>query len=414
MGPSNLLSGFASGAAALAAGVGVGAATFVAAPIMGAKQGGVLGGIAGLGAGGAGLAGGILAGAVGASASVVAGAVNTPGTIMAALEDDDLHGEETIDLTTVEVEDDEKFRERSTRMRDSIEADREADGSYAPRTDVKDRTLYDTLGVQPNATSSQLKRAYHKLAMREHPDKGGDTERFQKIGDAWQVLSDPAKREKYDEGGMEAIDTKLTDPGVVFAMMFGEEKFSHLCGDLTLVMTMRLDGLDAQGRAKTLEKLQAEREQRLAKLLALRLDTWLSDEAAFIADAQAEVEQLAKTNLGPQMLGAIGTVYELRGQRGIFAGAAVTAHTMTTQARALEGAVNLHSLQAKAEAGDPTAMQASLFSVMAMDIENTVGRAARLCLHDTAVTKDVRYRRADGLVVLGRVFQGTLPITPSN
>jgi len=247
--------------------------------------------------------------------------------------------------------------------------------------------------------------------MKEHPDKGGDTERFQKVGEAWQVLSDPARRQKYDERGMEALeDAKMADPGVVFAMMFGEDKFSHLFGDLSLVMTMRLDdGLDTRHRAEKLEMLQMEREVRLAKLLATRLDVFLSDPATFAATATEEARALKTVNLGPQMLAAIGTMYELRGSRGIFADAAMMAHTVETHVGALEGAVNLQKLQGKSDGGDPSVMQANLFKMMAMDIENTVGRAALLCLHDVSVPKEVRRKRADGLVILGKIFQGEAP-----
>jgi curved DNA-binding protein CbpA len=265
-GPTNIFTGMALGAGAAAAGVGVGAAALIAAPIVGAKEGGLLGGVAGLGAGVAGFAGGVLAGAVGATASVVAGAVNTPGSVVAVINDDDLHGVETIDLSKVALESESKYRQRTSQVREAFDADMEQKSSseYTPTSRVKDRTLYDALGVSPDANPSQLKKAYYRLAMKEHPDKGGDTERFQKVGEAWQVLSDPARRQKYDERGMESLeDAKMADPGVVFAMMFGEEKFSHLCGDLSLVMTMRLDdGLDSRHRAEKLEMLQMEREAR--------------------------------------------------------------------------------------------------------------------------------------------------------
>jgi hypothetical protein len=146
---------------------------------------------------------------------------------------------------------------------------------------------------------------------------------------------------------------------------------------------------------------------RLAKLLATRLDTFLSDADSFIALAKEEARSLSSANLGPQMLAAIGTMYELRGSRGIFADAGMMWHTVETHVGALEGAVNLQKLQGKNDGGDPSAMQANLFKMMAMDIENTVGRAALLCLHDVSVTKETRRQRADGLVKLGKVFQGT-------
>lgn len=57
---------------------------------------------------------------------------------------------------------------------------------------------YDILGVDKNASPDQIKKAYRKLASEHHPDKGGDTKRFQEIQVAYDTLSDPSKRQAYD------------------------------------------------------------------------------------------------------------------------------------------------------------------------------------------------------------------------
>jgi DnaJ-class molecular chaperone len=57
---------------------------------------------------------------------------------------------------------------------------------------------YQTLGIDKNATPEDIKKAYRKLASIHHPDKGGDTSTFQKIQAAYEVLSDPVKRQQYD------------------------------------------------------------------------------------------------------------------------------------------------------------------------------------------------------------------------
>ena len=58
--------------------------------------------------------------------------------------------------------------------------------------------FYEILGVNNNSTPEQIKKAYRKLASQHHPDKGGDTKRFQEIQKAYDTLSDPAKRQEYD------------------------------------------------------------------------------------------------------------------------------------------------------------------------------------------------------------------------
>jgi curved DNA-binding protein len=57
---------------------------------------------------------------------------------------------------------------------------------------------YNTLGVAKQATADEIKRAYRKLASQHHPDKGGDTKKFQEIEEAYRTLSDPDKRAQYD------------------------------------------------------------------------------------------------------------------------------------------------------------------------------------------------------------------------
>lgn len=62
-------------------------------------------------------------------------------------------------------------------------------------------TLYDDLGMAPDASQDELRRAYRGLARRLHPDLNGDPgteERMRRINEAWAVLGEPASRRRYD------------------------------------------------------------------------------------------------------------------------------------------------------------------------------------------------------------------------
>jgi curved DNA-binding protein len=66
------------------------------------------------------------------------------------------------------------------------------------------KDYYKTLGISKNASPDEIKKAYRKLALQYHPDRGGDKEsetKFKEINEAYQILSDPSKRQRYDQFG---------------------------------------------------------------------------------------------------------------------------------------------------------------------------------------------------------------------
>ncbi|MDQ4129718.1 MAG: J domain-containing protein [Actinomycetota bacterium] len=63
--------------------------------------------------------------------------------------------------------------------------------------------LYAVLGVGPDATQEEIKRAYRRRAREVHPDAGGDEDAFKRVTRAYQVLSDPERRARYDRFGEE-------------------------------------------------------------------------------------------------------------------------------------------------------------------------------------------------------------------
>ncbi|VAI22913.1 unnamed protein product [Triticum turgidum subsp. durum] len=73
---------------------------------------------------------------------------------------------------------------------------------------------------------SDLKKAYRKAAIKNHPDKGGDPEKFKELAQAYEVLSDPEKREIYDQYGEDALKEGMGgggmhDPFDIFQSFFG-------------------------------------------------------------------------------------------------------------------------------------------------------------------------------------------------
>jgi curved DNA-binding protein len=89
---------------------------------------------------------------------------------------------------------------------------------------------YQTLGVQPNASPDEIQKAYRKLAMKHHPDRGGDQAKFKDISSAYETLSDANKKAEYDHqrqfGGNQQFRYHTGGAGFdPFEQMFGGNPF---------------------------------------------------------------------------------------------------------------------------------------------------------------------------------------------
>lgn len=94
-----------------------------------------------------------------------------------------------------------------------------------PRGDVDTTKLYETLEVEKGCEAKDIKKAYRRLSRLHHPDKGGDEHKFKEINAAYEILSDPEKREMYDKYGLEGVSDDGGSGGMggddLFSMFFG-------------------------------------------------------------------------------------------------------------------------------------------------------------------------------------------------
>ena len=77
--------------------------------------------------------------------------------------------------------------------------------SRSSKKEVDNKKFYDILEVSQKATQDEIRKAYRKLAVKHHPDKGGDQEKFKELSLAYETLSDPNKRDMYDKYGEEGL-----------------------------------------------------------------------------------------------------------------------------------------------------------------------------------------------------------------
>ncbi|KAG4304339.1 hypothetical protein PORY_002314 [Pneumocystis oryctolagi] len=114
--------------------------------------------------------------------------------------------------------------------------------------------------IDPSADSLTIKKAYRRLAIKFHPDKNPDNpeearQRFQKIGEAYQVLSDPDLRKKYNMYGKKEAtpDQGFCDASEFFANLFGGEAFVDLIGEISLIRDLT-KALEISEMEKSLNK----------------------------------------------------------------------------------------------------------------------------------------------------------------
>ena len=319
------------------------------------------------------------------------------------------------------------------------DAESDSDDSVAG---IADTGFYDLLGVDVDASSSEIKRSYLRLARELHPDKNPDDpqakEHFQRLGEAYSVLSNDVSRAKYDASGKEGLEemTQQLDPSLLYELIFGSEGFENLIGELQLASMFTMAGeqeaTDATESVKfgSLSHKQRMREVTCAKELVTLLQPYVEASdvgGTFHESIAAKAADLATTPFGEILLHLIGRVYLsksaaiLESPLGMFAESMRNrAHQVSTHATAAKSAVRMIGTVRKVskledKQGGMEQLSSSSVEILVegawhwcvLDVESTLRSVCKKVLTDTSVSRQVRRRRAEALRVVGRIFVST-------
>ena len=122
--------------------------------------------------------------------------------------------------------------------------------------------LYASLGLSKGASDAEVRKAYRLLAMKHHPDKGGDVEKFKEISKAYEILSDPVARKRYDAGGGESQEA--TNANDIFTSLFGKP-VRRRSADVVVDLSVTLEEL-YQGCTKKMPVKRKVLDRRVGEL----------------------------------------------------------------------------------------------------------------------------------------------------
>jgi molecular chaperone DnaJ len=98
------------------------------------------------------------------------------------------------------------------------------------------RDFYEILGVAKNASEEEIKKSYRKLAMKYHPDRNPDSkeseEKFKEVKEAYEMLTNPEKREAYDRHGHAGVDPNMGGGGFGGGQGGFADSFGDIFGDI--------------------------------------------------------------------------------------------------------------------------------------------------------------------------------------
>lgn len=307
------------------------------------------------------------------------------------------------------------------------------DVEYKSKSIPQDTKLYDLLELDYEASKSDIKKNYYKLAKKYHPDKNvGDEQahsKFQELGEAYYILSNNDLREKYDNNSLSDNESEI-DSKKIFEVLFGSDLLQDFIGDLyiyTFVTSKDNDQLVFK---------QRKREIDIVNNMIKHMEYYINgDINNFIINMTQIISELKESNIVTFLIGVIGYIYIEQGNyyssgyKYLYLCGKEKIHNMNNNFKVLKSSLKLSKNMIKVNKDiDDTdipidedeydiininkeykndmfenVIDVSWYLTIS-DIEYILRKSCWRLLNDTSVDKNIRQARAEGLVLMGQLL----------
>eukprot|EP01132_Coremiostelium_polycephalum_P004965 gene4965-6186_t len=291
---------------------------------------------------------------------------------------------------------------------------------------------YELLKVPKTATTNEITKAYYKLAKEFHPDKNKNDpyaeEMFKKISEAYQVLTDPEKRKRYDDYGLDGMNEMQIDPLELFRLIFGGGQFQDFFGDLSFYetfskhMNQNTDSTDINIPPEALlkeemAKKQKERVDQLVKNLLIIIEPYVQgNHKEFEKIITDRAKEMALAPGGPDLLSLLGYIYIQEAKQhslfGFFHEISEKGHKAKEIFSTISAAVKMQQQVSRMdESGLNNVAQEEnilkeglklIWKLGRLDIDGAVREVCEIILHKNVPN---RKERTNALKLMGKIFE---------
>ena len=270
-----------------------------------------------------------------------------------------------------------------------------------------DYELYNILELNNNCTQKDIRKSYHRLAFKYHPDKNildkNISDKFKNINKAYQILNDPVKRNNYDLNGINSINKNL-DYRNYYNLFFQNEEINNFIGEVNI-----FDYIDSNKNHHYFKFKKKKREIDLANNLCNFLNHFSKKVKDYDIYYDNYIRKMFTNDFSKYIINIIGIIY-VEISTSYISYFSYFYNSIKSNFRYIENNISLLSSFAQI---NYTRIQDSvntctftdfILSSLIYDLENIISDISYKILNDTSVSNNEKIKRAEALNYIGNKF----------